>query len=112
MARIGEKTIEEIADQIEGLTRAWLMNLNDAFKKFGAKKFPVNFKVTLDAGSNGTNHVSTEIKFRPEPDISDTASGSAEEDQLNLFEVKFSVAPIKDRRGPVGRAPRFKALGG
>jgi len=84
--KLGEKTIEEIKGQVEGLTRAWLLNINDAFGKFGGEKFPINYKTLLDIGNNGSIKVKTEIKFRPEPDISDTASGNVDENQMGLFD--------------------------
>ena len=111
--KLGEKTINEILEQVEHLTRAWLTNLDDAFKKFGGAKFPVTYKTMLDVGKGGGIKVKTTITFRPEPYITDTAEGTVDEEQLTLAfsSVTAKTKPI-DRRGPVGRPSQFKALGG
>ena len=110
--KIGEKIIGDIQERVEHLTRAWQSDINDAYMKFGDDDpdFKLSYKATLKP-SVGQIKVVVEISFPPGPNIKDTSTGYVDEDQLDLF-VESKVISIEDRRGVVGRPPRFKGLGG
>lgn len=109
--KIDEKSIKEITGHVNSLTRLYRLQIEDAFNKFGSDPFKITYTSTLGPSKKGGIEISTEIKFRPEPDVKDKMSGNVDEDQMELFEDK-KVIPFKpkDRRGPVGN-PQYKLYG-
>ena len=110
--KIGENTITEITSQVEGLTRSYQLNINDAFRKSGGQDFSITYTCKMSPDTHGIKVV-TEIKFRPEPDVKDRASGVVDDDQLDLFPdapKRKLVYPIL-RPWPKGsNPPRFKPV--
>ncbi|MBU2177675.1 MAG: hypothetical protein KJ556_21495, partial [Gammaproteobacteria bacterium] len=100
----------EIVDQVRKMLNNYQREIDMAYLK-AEDSLDVTFKANLKPDRGTSIKITTEIKFRPEPDIKDKTSGRVDESQMNIFEKKKSVSVI-DRRGPVGNPPRFKALGG
>jgi hypothetical protein len=81
--KIGEKTIEEVKGQIEHLTREHLSAIDAAFKKFGDETFVISYKSKFDV-VDGRTKVTTEINFKPEPNVKDDVLGFVDELQYDL----------------------------
>ena len=108
--KIGEKVKEEIVRQVGRLLNNYQNEIDLAYLR-AEDSLNVTFTANLKPAAGTSIKVTTEIKFRPEPDVKDKTSGQVDENQMNIFEKK-KITRVIDRRGPVGNPPRFRALGG
>lgn len=105
---IGPKTLQDGCRQIESLLNYWHSAIDEAYRK-SDDNLAVGLKLNLKPGKEGGTNVKAEINFISDRVKDATAGHTIFEDQISLFEEKEKP---RDRRGPVGRPPRFKGLGG
>jgi len=120
MAKFGEQTRMEIGALIEEMLKDEETGLQIAFLKAGDDPLAISLNVKVDVGEDGDNEVDATMTYTVEK-RKVKASGRANENDRAMFsrdelQGKGSTDPKpespRDRRGPVGRPPRFKALGG
>jgi len=83
MARIGMKTVQEAGNLIAILLQEHQEAIEEAYLKTEADSITINFTVKIKPGAKG-NEINTTINFVSER-VKDSASGTVDESQLNVF---------------------------
>ncbi|RPI88720.1 MAG: hypothetical protein EHM41_00155 [Chloroflexi bacterium] len=75
--RITKAVLAEIKQQLEGLVDTYSDMLNTAFIRNDTDKFEIKFKTVLEA-DNAAMNVTTEISFKPMPNIKEKLESKVE----------------------------------
>ena len=82
MARIGQKTRDQVVDQVQHLLEDYKKELHEAYMNMGKDPLTVSLKAKISPDNRG-NKVETNMSFVT--GVKDKITGSVNEDQMELF---------------------------